>query len=180
MTSRGHSGTRTGRLVLRPSTLEDLSVLVRHRRGMWEEIGGRTRDELDRADPVYRRWVAREARARHVVGFVVEDGRGHAVGSGAVWLRPAQPRPGPFARPRMPYIMSMYTEPAYRGRGVASRIVRAMVRWARLRGYRRILLHASHAGRPVYAKLGFADSNEMRLELSRRRAPRSAARRGSR
>jgi GNAT superfamily N-acetyltransferase len=160
------------RLRLRTTTASDLPTLVRHRRRMWEEIGGRTPAELDRADPAYRRWVVREVRARRFIGFVIEDGRGHVAGSGAVWLQPAQPRPGRLSRLRMPYIMSMYTEPAFRGRGVASRIVRAMVRWSTLRGYHRIFLHASHAGRPVYAKLGFTDGSEMRLELPRRRARR--------
>jgi GNAT superfamily N-acetyltransferase len=164
--------TGTARLRLRTTTARDLPTLVRHRRRMWEEIGGRTRAELDRADPAYRRWVVRETRARRFVGFVVEDGRGRAAGSGAVWLQPAQPRPGKLARLRMPYIMSMYTEPDLRGRGVASRIVRAMVRWATSRGYHRVFLHASSAGRPVYAKLGFTDGSEMRLDLPRRRARR--------
>jgi len=151
--------------VVRAATAADLALLVRHRRGMWEEIGGRSKVELDRADPVYRRWVARQSRARKFVGFLVKAPDGTLAGSGAVWLQPSQPRPGHLARQEMPYILSMYTEPTFRGRGVASRIVRAMVRWATARGYRRIFLHASRLGRPVYTQLGFVDGNEMRLEL---------------
>jgi GNAT superfamily N-acetyltransferase len=172
MTRRTVPSAGRGRLRLRTTTALDLPVLVQHRHRMWEEIGGRTRAELDRADPAYRRWVVRETRAGRFIGFVVEDPRSRVVGSGAVWLQPAQPRPGRLARLQMPYILSMYTEPEFRGRGVASRLVRAMVRWATLRGYRRIFLHASRTGRPVYAKLGFVDGNEMRLDLPRRRAPR--------
>lgn len=162
----------TARLTLRTTTPSDLPTLVLHRRRMWEEIGRRTRAELDRADPAYRRWVVRETRARRFIGFLVEDPQGRVAGSGAVWLQPAQPRPGRLSRLQMPYIMSMYTEPAFRRRGVASRIVRAMVRWATLHGYRRIFLHASPAGRPVYQRLGFASGSEMRLELPRRRTAR--------
>jgi GNAT superfamily N-acetyltransferase len=161
-----------GRLKLRTTTANDLPVLVRHRRRMWEEIGGRTRAELDRADPAYRRWVVRESRAGRFIGFLVEDASGRVAGTGAVWLQPAQPRPGRLSRLEMPYILSMFTEPEYRGCGVASRMVRGMVRWATLHGYRRIFLHASRMGRPVYEKLGFADGTEMRLDLPRRRAPR--------
>ena len=162
----------TGRLRLRATTGRDLPTLVQHRRRMWEEIGGRTRAELDRADPAYRRWVVRETRAGRFLGFLVEDAKGRVAGTGAVWLQPAQPRPGRLSWLEMPYILSMYTEPEYRGRGVASRLVRAMVRWATRHGYRRIFLHASRLGRPVYEKLGFADGNEMRLDLPRRRASR--------
>ncbi|HTP54285.1 MAG TPA: GNAT family N-acetyltransferase [Thermoplasmata archaeon] len=155
-------------LRLRRARASDLELLVAHRRKMWLAIGGRLRAHLDRADPVYRRWVRRELAARHFVGFVVETPDGRPAGSGAIWLVPTQPRPGRLARPRMPYVMSMFTEPEFRGRGVATRIVRAQIRWARDRGYARLFLHASEMGRPIYARLGFAPGNEMRLDLPAR------------
>ena len=148
-------------------------MLVAHRRRMWEDIGGRSRAELDRADPIYRRWVRREVGAGRFVGFLVEDRAGRPLGSGAIWLSPNQPRPGRLARPAMPYILSMYTEAASRGRGIATRLVEAMVDWSTRHGYRRVYLHASEAGRPVYARLGFEAGNEMRLELPRARRKRS-------
>jgi GNAT superfamily N-acetyltransferase len=177
-------------LPVRRAGPRDLDLLVAHRHRMWLDIGGRLRRDLDRADPVYRRWVRRETAARRFVGFVVEDARGRPAGSGAVWLVPTQPRPGRLGRkPRMPYVMSMFTEPAVRGRGVATRIVREMIRWARRRGYARIFLHASRQGRPVYERLGFVSANEMRLDLAalprrrrtaggRRRPARNASGRG--
>lgn len=157
---------------LRPATARDLDLLVVHRRRMWEEIGGFTVAELDRADGAYRRWVERERRAHRFLAYVVEEPPGRPVASGALWRSPTQPRPGALARESMPYLLSMYTDPAARGRGIASDLVRAMVDWARAHGYRRVYLHASKLGRGVYARLGFADGNEMRLDLpnaSRRR-----------
>ncbi len=166
---------------MRPARRTDLAVLSAHRLGMWRDIesvrpeGRRWTDaELDRSLAVYRRWAAREMRAGHLVGFVVETLDGRPVGSGMLWLQPVQPRPGPDGGFVQPYIHSMFTDPAFRGRGVASRIVRALVRWAEDRGYSRIALHASPMGRPVYERLGFAPSREMRLELpSRRRRARA-------
>ena len=157
---------------IRRTTLDDLPVLVVHRRRMWEDIGGRTRSELDRADPIYRRWVRREIAGGRFVGFLAEDRTRRPLGSGAIWLSPNQPRPGRLAGPTMPYILSMFTEPDVRGKGIASRIVQAMVEWSTRHGYRRIFLHASEQGRPVYARLGFVAGNEMRLELPRRRKSR--------
>lgn len=177
MPARRSATTRTvpGPWRLRRATLADLDLLTSHRRRMFAEIRTRrSRAELDRADAQYRRWVRRELPARHFLAFVVETPGGRPAGSGAIWLAPTQPRPGRLGqRPRLPYILSMFTEPAFRGRGVASRIVRAQVRWARERGYARIYLHASAMGRPVYARLGFAPGNEMRRDLPslpRRRA----------
>ncbi len=85
-----------------------------------------------------------------------------------VWLPEAQPRPGELDLPR-PYLMSMYTVPSFRGRGVATRIVRASLDWAREHGYRRFTLHASDMGRSVYERLGFTPGREMVIDLARRR-----------
>lgn len=132
---------------------------------MWVELRRYLKRDLDRHDVVYARWVRRLMAARKFVAFVVEGPQGRAVGSGGLWLMPSQPRPGSLGRGEIPYLLSMYTEPGYRRQGIASRIVREMVRWSRTRGYARVLLHASRFGRPVYERLGFEAGSEMRLEL---------------
>ena len=135
---------------------------------MFRAIGRWSERDLARHDRTYRKWVLGEMRARRLIGLVVETPTGRAIGSGVVWLQPSQPRPGRLSRLSMPYFMSMFTEPEFRGRGVATLLVEEMVRWATVRGFRRIFLHASIAGRPVYARLGFENGNEMRLDLPRR------------
>jgi len=134
---------------------------------MWEAIGGYSREELRAADGPYRRWLRSEIRRRRYFGYVAEVD-GAVAGSGGLWLAPAQPRPGRFAATHLPYILSMFTEPAHRGRGVATALVREMLRRVDRRGYRsRVALHASRFGRPVYARLGFRDGREMILDLER-------------
>ena len=161
----------------RRATLRDADVLVVHRRRMWEDIGGRTRKALDAADPVYRRWLIRETKAGRYLGFVAENAEGRVVASGCLWLQPGQPRPGD---PRCvdPYLLSMYTEPAYRGKGLATRIAREAVRWCREHGHGRMTLHASKAGRGVYRGVGFERTWEMRIRMkpSRKRTGRRARR----
>ncbi len=143
---------------------------------MWEEIRPQAAADLDRHDRAYRRWVREQRAGGRFVALVAEDPNGRPVGSGALWLMPYQPRPGPLGRPEMPYVLSMFTEPSYRGQGVASAIVRGLVRWAREHRYGRVVLHASRQGRPVYERLGFEAGNEMRLELVRAGpAPRRTA-----
>ena len=166
---RRRAGDR--RIRLRWATAGDLGTLVRHRRSMWTEIRDFSPAELDRHDLAYRRWARAGLVAGTFVAVLAETSDGVAVGSGAVWLMPMQPRPGPLGRPEMPYVLSMYTEPSHRGRGVATRIVRELLRWSRAQGYGRIFLHASAAGRSVYARLGFRAGSEMRRAL-RPRAPR--------
>ena len=132
---------------------------------MWIELRHYPKRDLDRHDVVYASWVRRSMACRKFLAWVVEGPEREVAGSGALWLMPSQPRPGSLGRGEIPYILSMFTEPAYRRSGVATLIVRAMVAWARARGYARVLLHASRFGRPVYERLGFEPSSEMRLEL---------------
>jgi GNAT superfamily N-acetyltransferase len=100
------------------------------------------------------------------VALVVEALGGAIVASGGVWFRSEQPRPE-NSRQTVPYILSMYTEPEYRGRGLAGRIVREAVRICRARGFARVALHAARRARPMYRRLGFERTWEMRRELSR-------------
>lgn len=163
------------RITLRPATLRDLGHLVAQRRAMWADMRIGTARELDEADAVYRRWARARLRDGTLVAWVAEAG-GEVVGGGALWLQPVQPRPG-WAEGHTPYLLSMYTHPAWRGRGVAKRIVKAAIAWARKRGYPRMTLHASDAGRPVYEALGFEATREMKLQLRPEAVTRSRRRR---
>lgn len=147
------------------ATLADLDLLVRHRRLMWRDISKLTEEELDAADPAYRSWAERQLATAQMVGWVAEEGDGSGVAaSGCLWLQPVQPRPGrPFEV--QPYLLSMYTEPAHRGKGHARRIVEAAMAWAAERGHPFMSLHASEFGRPLYASLGFGPTGEMRAAL---------------
>ncbi len=149
---------------LRRATLSDLATLSDHRHRMFTEIGGRTRRELAAHVKGYRAWVAPRLKSGEIVVFLVEAGAHGAVARGGRWPRPAPPRPeAPHAR--VPYLFSMYTEPGFRGRGLASRIVREAIRRSRRQGYTRVVLHAAPLGRRVYRRLGFERSWEMRLLL---------------
>lgn len=151
------------RATLRPATLDDLALLVRHRRLMWEEIATFPHEALDAGDGSYRRWARARLRSGVLLAWVVEE-KGEAAASGCLWLQPVQPRPGrPFET--QPYLLSMFTEPAHRGKGHAARIVKAAMGWAKARGHPYVSLHASAFGRPLYERLGFEPMPEMRVTL---------------
>ncbi|HXR26724.1 MAG TPA: GNAT family N-acetyltransferase, partial [Candidatus Baltobacteraceae bacterium] len=77
------------------------------------------------------------------------------------WL--ARPRE---ADPRRAVIVNVFTEPGWRGRGLARRIMETIIAWLREQGLQSVVLHASDAGRHLYETLGFEPTNEMRLRLS--------------
>ena len=50
-----------------------------------------------------------------------------------------------------------------RCRGLAETLMRRVIAWAGEAGVHTLVLHASEAGRPLYERLGFASTNEMRF-----------------
>lgn len=58
------------------------------------------------------------------------------------------------------HLMNVWTAPAYRRRGVARRLVTALMDEAKRRGATEISLDATEAGRPFYEELGFRANGE--------------------
>ncbi len=148
---------------LRRATLRDIPTLADQRRKMFEALGDFTGREHAIGDRAYRSWARRLMKSGRFTAWIVEA-RGRPVAGGAVWLMGQQPRPGLPERLE-PYLLSMHTEPAFRSRGLATRIVREALKWARRRGFKRMTLHAAPLGRGVYRKLGFERTWEMRRRV---------------
>jgi ribosomal protein S18 acetylase RimI-like enzyme len=74
---------------------------------------------------------------------------------------------------RYAYVHSLFVEPALRGRGVARRLVKHGLAWARRRGAQQVRLemaHANRAARGLYESFGFAPREAMfTLDLGRAR-----------
>lgn len=154
--------------VLRLATLDDIPTLVKHRRGMFvdmEALTGGTLDArgLDAMDAAY----ASYARACLIDGQMsawVVTATDRVTASGAILFIDWLPRPD--GKPAvLAYVHSVYTEPDYRRRGLARRILAAMLAECRAHGLPRLNLHASDQGRGLYEQLGFVPTNEMRLVL---------------
>lgn len=145
---------------IRRATLKDLDTLVEHRRGMYIEMVKPTKEELAILEESYRKWAPEMMRRKLFHAYLVTTPEGRPAASGCVWLREVQPAPG---RPSgyVPYLLSMYTSPEFRRKGLASVIVKEAMDWAKKNGYHKIVLHASRAGRKVYSKLGWERTWEM-------------------
>lgn len=138
---------------IRSATLRDLPTLVQHRRAMWQAIGTFSKGALEAGDAVYRRWLGRRLRSGEATAFVAET-EGHIpVGSGAVFLRDNDPVPGGVSA--IPHIISMFTDKAWRGRGVATGILKELVTWSKLRGFPGVTLTPAPKARPLYRRAGF-------------------------
>ena len=150
--------------VVRRATLADLETMIRHRRAVFEE-NGKTRD-LDLVDRNFAEWVPPRLDRTYFQWIAEQEGR--AVGSAGVLLLDWPPSPRD-PRGGLGFVYSVWVDPTHRRRGVASAVMRAMDVWADEREVGALALHASDSGRPLYATLGYAPTNEMRLDLLARR-----------
>lgn len=154
------------RFVIRRATDADLDTLTEQRVSIYREIFPGSDLDFDAYGRRYKKWARRMMRRKVLISFVVTESSGKAVAGGSLWIRENQPSPR-YPGTGMPYLMSMYTEPEFRGMGLASLVVKGAIAWAREHHYPRMNLHASEMGEPVYAKLGFERTTEMRLILSK-------------
>lgn len=164
---------------IREATLRDLPLLVEHRHRMFEEMISPTEAEFRLHDEAYRAW-AKDMMGRKLLHvYIVETSDGRPAASGGVWLREMQPSPG-HPHGMVPYVLSVYTRPEFRRKGLASMIMGEAMEWGRKNGYYKMVLHASLTGRKVYSKLGWKRTWEMEFRYDekpagvRRGAPRSS------
>ncbi|MGA2875176.1 MAG: GNAT family N-acetyltransferase [Nitrososphaerales archaeon] len=154
-------------MTIRRASLNDLDTLVDQRHRMFEDIQHRSSKMHKVADAAYRKWVIEMTKKRRFVGFLAVKEDGEPVAGGCVWLRESQPSPGSIGSLMRPYLLSMYTKPKFRGRGIATLIVKEGMRWSKRRGYTSITLHASKFGRSVYSNVGWKRTWEMRADLTK-------------
>jgi GNAT superfamily N-acetyltransferase len=99
------------------------------------------------------RWLKERVTRRDVAAFLA-DVDGEPAGIGAISIYEVPPAPAISATEA--YVSSMYTQPRFRGRGVARAVLGELIAFARSAGVRgRVWLRATEAGRPLYASAGF-------------------------
>jgi GNAT superfamily N-acetyltransferase len=160
---------------VRPATLGDIPTLAYQRCAMFVATGAIDRDATAELDAAERRYLAQAMPAGTFVAWLVEH-QGQIVAGGGLQLRTLQPRPGFVRGEPEGLVVSMWTEPSHRRRGLGSLVLDAILQWCRARRIRRLTLHASDEGRPLYERFGFRPTNEMRLELAPSDAPVGEAR----
>ncbi len=153
---------------VRLATTADAPVLARHRAEMFRDMGDLADDYYGPLLAAAEREIAAGLAAGDYVSFVASPhGRPDEIVAGAgIQVRKLLPRPlegnagiriGPEA-----IVLNVFTERAWRRRGIGERLMRHVIDWARTHGMARLVLHASADGRPMYERLGFVPTNEMR------------------
>lgn len=61
---------------------------------------------------------------------------------------------------KIAYIMNMYTKPNYRRQGIAKELFKRTIEESKILGIKKIVLHATSDGRPLYEKFDFENNDE--------------------
>ena len=100
------------------------------------------------------------------IAWLAVDDRGAVIAGAGVHIKPQLPRishdAAQVVTTPLPLAVNVYTEPQWRGQGIARALMKVLMEWAAAQGADRVVLHASEAGRPLYLSLGFEPTNEMR------------------
>jgi GNAT superfamily N-acetyltransferase len=151
-------------LTIRRAGVHDIPALVRLRRTMFEEMGFHDSTVLEASDAACERYFHETIRTGRFRAWVAVTDDGTVVATGGLVIDRHPPGPDNLSG-RTGYLMSLFTEPAFRRRGLADRIMRTMLSGLREWGISAAALHATESGRPLYTALGFHNSNEMRLSV---------------
>ena len=148
---------------IRPATLADIPMILRHRRGMYEDMGETDSAALAGMMETSRPYLESALSSGSCRGWLAETD-GHVVGGGLVLISPWLSHPYD-QQCKKASILNVYVDPAYRRRGIARQLMLTMIEWCRQGGFVHVDLHASRSGRPLYEALGFQPTTEMRLRL---------------
>lgn len=147
-------------LTTRRATADDVELITRHRVAMFADMRDAPDSVLDNMARHFEPWGRRMIAADKYAGWITSDGDRPIASAGLLILDWAPHFLDPTSAQRG-YILNVFVEPEYRGRGLAKMLTRECMEEARRRGIGVVALHASKKGQPVYEKLGFTNSNEM-------------------
>jgi GNAT superfamily N-acetyltransferase len=149
---------------VRRAAMADIETLINLRLAFIMEAGPESGIPESEFREMVRGYLAEKLpNGEFLVWLAEEDGQ--AVGCGAL-LMLRMPPTAYHPAGLVPYLLNMYTRPEWRGRGIATALVEAMIAYVKTTPAKFISLHAMEKGRGIYERLGFIDRrNEMVLAI---------------
>jgi GNAT superfamily N-acetyltransferase len=136
---------------VRAATLDDAGTLVAHRLAMFAEMGHQL--DVEAVERAFAGWLSREMPAGNYRAWLIEADAA-VVAGGGITVLPWPPGPE-YLTGRVAYVYNVYTMPAWRHRGLATRVMETIHGWCRDNGIGLVGLNASAAGQPVYESMGY-------------------------
>ena len=154
---------------VRTATVADAPILARHRAEMFRDMGVLPEHLLDVLVDASRRYFEEAIPSGEYVAWLAARAApaSEIIAGAGLQLRRVLPHPDPGGRAialgPQGVVLNVYTEPAWRRRGLAALLMRHVLDWAAAHGITSLVLHASRDAQGLYEKLGFVATNEMRF-----------------
>lgn len=145
---------------IRLATAEEAPVLAEMRLRMFLDMGKPDDEDIRKVVNAFVTWVAEAIPAGRYLGCVACTPDGDIVANTGMLLIEWPPNTRDL-NPIRGYIMNVWTHPDHRRRGLARRLMEAVLAEARRRQIKVTALHASDQGRALYEQLGYRQSREM-------------------
>lgn len=161
------------RFQIRLATRADLEVISDHRARMFQDMGELPPEMFETFRTQSKETLRSMFEHDQYVGWLVtpQDEPDKIVAGAGVTLRKVAPHPQQTASGmfeivsgRQAIIQNVFTEPEWRRRGIGTLLMKEIIDWSKKTGIESLVLHASEQGRPIYEKLGFITTTEMRFK----------------
>lgn len=143
----------------------DVELVCRHREEMFRDAG-RGDDILRPMTQAFREWLRPRLSDGSYFGFITCDSGKPIAGIGLM-LIDWPPHPSHPMTDKRGYVLNVYVEPEYRGRGLARELMRLADAEFLNRGVQFAILHATEKGRHMYTTLGWQGTTEMSKSVTR-------------
>ena len=148
---------------LRRASTDDLETLIAHRANMFRDMGYNDESAIETMSAKCRPWLLKQMNAGTYLAWLISAEDGSIAAGAGLWLMDWMPHMiGKGVRGN---VLNVYTETAFRRRGLARHLLNVILDWCRENRIDTVVLHASPEGKSLYESMGFAQTNEMRLRL---------------
>lgn len=153
-------------MLIRQAAPQEDAFLAQHFYQLWRDNQVPEQNLLAEWSAITVEFIAQARKTLHYQAFIVEVDS-QVVGSvGCQLFDGLYPLLISEEHRKYGYIWGVYVEPDYRGQGFGTKLTETAVEYLRSHHCTRVIRHASASGQPIYEKLGFTASNEMRLDLN--------------
>jgi GNAT superfamily N-acetyltransferase len=152
-----------GAATYRPVAPGDLDLICRHRHEMFK-ASARTDAMVQPSTDAFREWLKPRLDDGVYFGWIACLDGIEIAGLGMMVID-WPPHPSHPLQSRRGYILNVFVEPGFRGRGLARAPMDAAMAEAKRRNLEYLILHATAMAMPMYEKFGWRRTSEMSMTL---------------
>lgn len=136
-------------------TIEEIDLLTKVRIDFLSDVNQLTEEEKIPLSQAIKEYLTEALAEESFVAWIAVDGA-EVAGVGGITFYKVPPNKACITG-KAAYISNMFTYPAYRGKGIASKVFNLIVEEARIHGHSKVMLNATDMGKPLYEKYGFKE-----------------------